>query len=156
MSKTMVSKLINNNGFNVDKSNLLGVTFGLFTSESSLAVRNDLKTEVSFNNDVIFPLMTFVSNLTNEEKDTLGLVENNSTALFVMDNDTLLLGESDDVVLLPVVVELQENFKELSVGTQLFISDEGFDDSFETISAYTKDGKSFDLPLEIFKVVNFK
>lgn len=162
MSKTLVSKVLDSQGYSDKQNSLIGATFGLFATVPTKVIQGDILSRVTITNtEVVFPLLVFGWTLSEDIQEELldaGVDEENlnKIALFVMDDETLLLGDSETVVLLPLVVELNADFNDLSRGTLLFSVDEYFDEQAETISAYSQTGRHYKLPVKLFKVVNFE
>ena len=162
MSQTLVSKILQSQGYTEKQNSLIGATFGLFATVPTKVIQDDVLTRVTItSNEVVFPLLAFVTTLSIDLQEELldtGVDEDSldKSALFVMDDDTLLIGDAETVVLLPLVVELNEDFSDLPRGTLLFSVEEDFDEQSETISAYSQSGRHYKLPVNLFEVVNFE
>lgn len=150
------------------KSKLSGIDFskpytthGIIKGDIHLVIRGNALSKRSVSaltSSKIFPFIGFVKEFHDSAFASLLGFDYNHCGVFLVDDNTVIIGDKDTVTLYQDILVLKENHESLKAGTLLLDSDYfegvGILRSYDSITVYDKNSNSHLVPLNILKEVD--
>lgn len=157
MTQTLAEKLLELGNTNYPNEVAEGEYYGALQSgESFIKIEGDTVTQVTLEKTLI---LAGVSSILDWSEELLHAInfdnsidpDDEDATAYKLDDNTLLIGNSDTVVILGIAMRLKAPFEDLEEGALVFGYDE---EPKETIDVYSAGGKKYNVPFEITEDVN--
>lgn len=150
------------------KSTLSGTDFskpytihGLIKHDNQLIIRGKALSKrplSALTTSKIFPFIGFVKEFHDSAFTSLLGFDYNNSGVFLVDDDTVIIGDKDSVNLYQDILVLKEDYEYLTAGTLLLDSDYfeslGILKSQDFVTVYDKDSKKHFIPLGMLKEID--